>query len=64
MLVVADSSPVQYLVLIGQAELFPKLFGQVVVPGEVARELTREKAPQLLRRFMARKVTEGASLES
>lgn len=55
MLVVADSSPVQYLVLIGQAELFPKLFGEVVVPGEVARELEHAKAPQPVRQFMAGK---------
>jgi predicted nucleic acid-binding protein len=52
MLVVADSSPIQYLVLIGQAELFPKLFRQVVIPEEVARELAHDKTPRVVREFM------------
>jgi predicted nucleic acid-binding protein len=31
-LVVADTSPVLYLVLIGEAEVLPLLFGRVILP--------------------------------
>jgi predicted nucleic acid-binding protein len=55
MLVVADSSPLLYLVLIGQARLLPALFGEIVIPEQVARELEHEKAPQSMRDFMAAK---------
>lgn len=41
MRVVADSSPLLYLVLIEQADLLPALFGEIVIPEEVARELAR-----------------------
>ncbi len=33
MLVVADSSPLLYLVLIEQADLLPAPFGETVIPG-------------------------------
>lgn len=49
MLVVADSSPVHYLVLIHQTDLFPKLFGEIIIPEQVARELSHPNAPQSVR---------------
>ena len=52
MLVVADSSPLLYLVLIGRATLLPELFGRIVVPDEVVRELTHEHAPEPMCRFL------------
>ena len=39
MIVVADSSPLNYLVLIDEIPLLPALFGQVLVPEAVFREL-------------------------
>ena len=32
MLVVADTSPLNYLVWIESAEVFPKLYGKVIIP--------------------------------
>jgi predicted nucleic acid-binding protein len=37
--VIVNTSPLQYLHQIGQIELFPKLFGRIVVPEAVAAEL-------------------------
>lgn len=38
--VVADTSPLNYLVLIGEIDLLRRLYGRVVVPSEVVAELT------------------------
>ena len=34
MVVISDTSPLNYLVLIGQTEVLPKLYGEVVIPQE------------------------------
>lgn len=39
MIVVADTSPLNYLILIGEEKLLPKLFGRVVIPRVVFDEL-------------------------
>lgn len=49
MLVIADSSPLHYLVLIDQAAILPRLFGQVLIPPMVARELQRDRTPPPVR---------------
>lgn len=43
--VVADTSPLSYLVLIGSIDVLPKLFNRVLVPDEVIRELRATAAP-------------------
>jgi predicted nucleic acid-binding protein len=43
--VVTDTSPINYLVQIGQVELLAKLFGTVIVPQAVLEELQRPQAP-------------------
>jgi predicted nucleic acid-binding protein len=43
--VVADTSPLNYLVQIDEAELLPKLYGTVIIPGEVYEELNHPGAP-------------------
>ena len=49
-LVVADASPVHYLVLIGAADILPKLFSKVVIPAHVINvELQSPKTPILAR---------------
>lgn len=45
MIVVADTSPIHYLILIGQQELLRLLFGQVFIPEEVFQELQAGKTP-------------------
>ena len=53
MLVVADSSPLNYLILIGHVESLPALFGSVVIPTEVSRELSHSSAPDSVRSFIS-----------
>ena len=54
MLVVADSSPLSLLVEIGYADVLPALFQRVVIPPQVAGELSRPRTPQEVRDFVAR----------
>jgi predicted nucleic acid-binding protein len=49
MIVVSDTSPLNYLVLIEAVEILPKLFGRVVVPQAVVDELTATGAPDAVR---------------
>src|SRR5690242_12954083 len=50
-LVVADTGPLNYLVLIGQVELLPALFQRVFVPEAVYRELRHSDAPDAVRKW-------------
>ena len=38
--VIANTSPLQYLHQVGQLDLFPKLFGRIIVPDAVVAEIT------------------------
>lgn len=49
MIVVADSSPLHYLILIREAEVLRSLFSEVSVPPTVVSELTHVKAPDPVR---------------
>ena len=48
MVVVADTSPLNYLVQIDEANLLAKLYGAIVVPAEVFGELTHPGAPPVV----------------
>src|SRR5580704_4509012 len=52
-LVVADTGPLNYLVLIEQVELLPTLFEQIFVPQIVREELCHAEAPERVRRWIA-----------
>jgi predicted nucleic acid-binding protein len=52
-LVVADTSPIFYLLSIGEIELLPRFFGRVLVPDEVHGELCHPTAPAALREWIA-----------
>lgn len=39
MIVLSDTSPLNYLILIGKVDILPTLFGEIVVPGAVIEEL-------------------------
>lgn len=52
MIVVADSGPLHYLILLGQAELLQRFYGRVVVPDSVANELTAASAPPAVRAWI------------
>ncbi len=53
MIVISDSSPLNYLLLIQQVHLLPALFGRVLSPPSVLDELSRTKAPDLVRAWAA-----------
>jgi predicted nucleic acid-binding protein len=39
MIVIADTSPIHYLVLVGHVDVLQKLYKRVLIPGAVAMEL-------------------------
>jgi len=53
MIVIADTSPLNYLVLIGEAEVLRRLYGRVVIPEAVLRELQNPKAPVKVAEWIA-----------
>jgi predicted nucleic acid-binding protein len=53
MLVVADASPLHYLVLIKQETLLPTLYEQVVIPPAVSEELQQPHTPPIVRQWVA-----------
>jgi predicted nucleic acid-binding protein len=55
MTVVSDTSPLNYLVLIGCEELLKALFGKIAVPAAVVRELQSAQAPTEIREWLLRK---------
>jgi len=52
MIVVADSSPIRYLILIDEIRLLPELYGAIVLPVSVVHELTQRASPAQVRNFM------------
>ena len=51
MIIVADTSPLNYLVLIGEIDLLPDLFGQVIIPHAVLAELHALGTPEVVREW-------------
>jgi predicted nucleic acid-binding protein len=52
-LVVADTGPLNYLVLIEAIDVLPRLFEQILVPAAVYDELAHADAPAPVRAFIA-----------
>ena len=52
MIIIADTSPINYLILIKEIDILPKMYGSVVVPQTVREELVRASAPQLVRSWV------------
>ncbi|HEY6393452.1 MAG TPA: hypothetical protein VIX89_19370 [Bryobacteraceae bacterium] len=44
--VIADTSPLNYLILIEAIDLLPRLYGRIVIPVEVLNELKDDGAPR------------------
>ena len=57
MIVVADSSPLNYLILLEQTALLHRLYGRVLIPEAVAVELRAERAPQPVQEWISRPPT-------
>lgn len=53
MIVVSDTSPLNYLILIGHEDVLPSLFGQIVAPPAVIAELMHPGAPPPVRAWAA-----------
>lgn len=53
MIVVADTSPILYLVLIEHVDLLEVLYGDVLIPESVAAELHATKSPSTVRAWIA-----------
>jgi predicted nucleic acid-binding protein len=50
-LVVSDTSPLNYLILIEAIDLLPKLVSGVLIPPDVASELMDDRAPAAVRKW-------------
>jgi len=53
MIVVADTTPLNYLILIDEVNLLHVLFGQVLLPQAAFEELQHSKTPLKVRQWMA-----------
>ena len=53
MIVVADTTPLRYLVVIECEHLLPALYGRVLIPPAVAQELHHDNAPEAVRAWLA-----------
>lgn len=52
MIVIADTSPLNYLVLIGEERVLPQLFGRVLIPQAVFDELHAPETPEVVLRWL------------
>lgn len=52
MIVVADSSPLRYLILIEHTHVLPLLYDHVHVPSAVITELTRQQTPAVVQEWI------------
>jgi predicted nucleic acid-binding protein len=53
MTAVADTTPLNYLILIGAVEVIPQLYGRVLIPRAVMDELRHDRTPALVRDWVA-----------
>lgn len=53
MIVVADTTPLNYLVLLGLSDALRQMYGRVIVPEAVFTEMLRSEAPESVRRWAA-----------
>lgn len=51
--VVSDTSPIRYIVAIGEADLLPRLFSTLIVPYAVFQELSHPHTPEIVRQLIA-----------
>jgi predicted nucleic acid-binding protein len=49
MIVIADTSPLNYLIRLGQSDLLRNIYGRVLVPRAVLTELKHPEAPAEVR---------------
>ena len=49
MIVVSDTTPIHYLILIEKESILPALFAEIVIPAAVITEMTHPNAPERVR---------------
>jgi predicted nucleic acid-binding protein len=54
MIVVSDTSPICYLLLIDEIDLLSQLYGQVLIPQTVRQELADKRSPTVVQAWIAR----------
>jgi predicted nucleic acid-binding protein len=52
-LVIADTGPINYLILVGHIDILPVLFQRVILPAVVSNELKHRKAPPVVQQWIA-----------
>lgn len=52
MIVVSDTSPINYLVLIGEITLLAHLFGEIIIPQAVLEELQQTGTPEVVKTWI------------
>lgn len=45
MIIISDTTPLHYLILIGKEEILPTLFGEIIIPEAVLSEMLHPKTP-------------------
>ena len=52
MIVIADTSPLHYLILLDHAEVLQQLYGSVIIPAAVVHELQAQRTPAVVRQWI------------
>jgi predicted nucleic acid-binding protein len=52
-IVICDTSPICYLLLIGSIEILPQLYGQVLIPQIVEQELADKRSPLIVKAWIS-----------
>jgi predicted nucleic acid-binding protein len=52
MIIISDTTPLHYLILLEKAELLQKLFGIIIIPEAVFREMQHEGTPEVVRKWI------------
>ena len=53
MIIVCDASPICYLLLIGEIQLLPHLYGKVLIPQVIQNELADERSPTVVQGWIS-----------
>ena len=52
MIVISDTTPINYLILVGKIFILPELLGKVIIPFAVFQELQSDKTPKVVKIFI------------
>lgn len=53
MIIISDTTPIHYLILINREKILPALFGAIVIPAAVAVEMRHVRTPAAVRQWIA-----------